>query len=218
MEPAKPPGSRPRARDAVSAVVTLLRDPDRLDQVLVLGEVVNAGSIDRILARFEDDPDGRDLLARRPSIDSQSVDFAGLAALPDGTLGCEYARFLRDHGISPDAWPPPRMTTDRATWLGQRLRQTHDILHVVTGCAPDVPGEIVLQAFTFAQTGAPSSLLIALLGSLKHRARHPGLPGRAWRAWRAGRHARFLGPVPWESLWHDRIEALRARFAIERFT
>lgn len=219
MPAAKPQAWRPRVRvrDALSAVVTLIGDPDRLDQVLVLGEAVNAGSIARILTRFEADPDGRDLLARRPSIDVRSVDFAALAALPDGTLGREYVRFLRDNAISPDAWRPPSLGDDRASWLGQRLRQTHDILHVITGCPSDVAGEIVLQAFSFAQTGAPSSLLIALLGAIKHRARYRGLGARAWRAWRAGRRAQFLGPVKWESLWQDRVETLRARFAIERF-
>jgi len=219
MESANSPAWRPRVRirDALSAVVTLIGDPDRLDQVLVLGESVNGPSIARILARFEADPDGRDLLARRPSIDVQSVDFDALGALPEGTLGREYVRFLRDNMITPDAWPPPQLDDDRASWLGQRLRQSHDLLHVLTGCPASVPGEILLQAFSFAQTGAPSSLLIALLGSVKHRVRHRGLVRRAWRAWRAGVRAHFIGPVKWESLWCDPVESLRVRFAIEQF-
>ena len=112
-------------------------------------------------------------------------------------------------------WPPPGQWEGSAAWLSHRLRQTHDILHVLTGCASDVPGEIVLQAFSFAQTGAPSCFIIALLGTLKHRARHRGLAERAFHAWRSGRRAEFIGPVRWEQLWREPVQALRARFHLE---
>lgn len=216
-DPEQPSTWRPQVHlgDALAAALALIADPGRLDQVFALNEALNAPVYAHLLARFEADPDGRDLLARRASIDTRSVDFAALGALPDGTLGREYVRFLRDNGIDPDVWPPPRLWEDRAAWLSQRLRQTHDILHVLTGCASDVPGEIVLQAFSFAQTRAPSCLMIALFGTLKHRAGHPGLAARAWHAWRVGMRAAFIGPVKWEALWQQPVQALRERFHIE---
>lgn len=213
----QPPGERPRIhlRDAAAAALALMRDPGRLDQVFALGEALNAPAFARMLAQFDADPVGRDLLARRASLDTRSIDLAVLGALPDGTLGREYVRFLRDNAIDPDVWRPPQAWEDRHSWLSHRLRQTHDILHVLTGCTSDVAGEIVLQAFSFAQTRAPSCLIIALFGTLKHRARHAGLARRAWRAWRIGRRAQFLGPVPWELLWRERVEILRERFHVE---
>jgi len=208
---------RPRVQvgDAIAALRALIADPRRLDQVFALGEALNAPAFGELLARFEADPDGRELLARRPSLDTRSVDFAALRTLPDGTLGREYIRFLRDNRIDPDVWRPPRQWEGSAAWLSHRLRQTHDILHVLTGCASDVPGEIVLQAFSFAQTRAPSCFMIALLGTLKHRAHHPGLAVRAVHAWRIGKRAEFIGPVHWEQLWREPVQALRARFHIE---
>lgn len=213
----QPPDRRPRVHlgDAVAAVLALMADPSRLDQVFALGEALNGPAFDRMLAQFEADPAGRDLLARRASLDVRSIDFAVLGALPDGTLGREYVRFLCDNAIDPDVWRPPQAWEDRHSWLSHRLRQTHDILHVLTGCASDVAGEIVLQAFTFAQLGTPSCVVIALFGTLKHCTRHPGLARRVWRAWRIGRRAQFLGTVPWELLWHERVENLRARFHVE---
>ena len=215
--PTQPPGRRPRVHlgDAVVAVLALMADPSRLDQVFALGEALNGPAFARMLAQFEADPIGRDLLARRASLDTRSIDFAVLGALPDGTLGREYVRFLRDNGIDPEVWRPPHAWEDRSSWLSHRLRQTHDILHVLTGCASDVAGEVVLQAFTFAQLRTPSCLVIALFGTLKHRTRHPGLARRVWRAWRIGRRAQFLGSVSWELLWHERVEILRARFHVE---
>lgn len=215
--PMQPPGWRPRVHlgDAVAAALALMADPSRLDQVLALGEALNAPAHARLLARFETDPDGRALLARRALLDTRSIDFAALGTLPDGTLGREYVRFLRDNGIDADVWRPPQEWEGPFSWLSHRLRQIHDILHVLTGCASDVAGEITLQAFSFAQIRSPSCLLIALLGTLKHRAHHPGLTRRAWRAWRIGEHAQFLAPVPWEVLWHERVATLRARFHVE---
>ena len=191
---------------AISALYDLARDPNRLDRVLALGEAVNFPVFQQLWNRFQNDPDGREILAERPAIDTQHVDFAALEALPDGTLGREYVRFLRANGITPDAFKPITGDVDpRAAYLAQRMRQTHDLWHVITGYTPDVPGEIQLQAFTFAQLHAPSALLITILGTLRY-----GVSVRSVRqAHRRGRQARFFGTVRWERRWTEPVADLR---------
>ena len=52
---------------------------------------------------------GRRILHGRPRITSASLDLAYLGALPDGTAGREYARWLDRDAVSPDTlacWPP----------------------------------------------------------------------------------------------------------------
>src|SRR4051794_33005262 len=84
-----------RLKAAAKALITLDRDPDRLDQVLALGEAVNLGTVAKRLERFAREGEGRRLLEERPSIDTAHVDFAALARLPEGTLGRRYVEFLR---------------------------------------------------------------------------------------------------------------------------
>ena len=70
------------------------------------------------------------------------------------------------HDPTPDVFdgPPAGVTNERAAYVIQRLRQTHDLWHVVTGYDTDPASEVALQAFTYAQLRAPGSLVLAALG------------------------------------------------------
>ena len=52
------------------------------------------------------DATGRRILRDRPRITSASLDLARLRALPDGTVGREYARWLDREAVSPDTRSP----------------------------------------------------------------------------------------------------------------
>src|SRR6185436_723803 len=97
----------------------------------------------------------------------------------------------------------------------QRIRQTHDIWHVLTGYRPDVPGEVALQAFSYAQTEAPGAALIALLGTVRWAAKAPGLARMTWDGYRRGRDAAFLAPVRWEDHWDRPLDDVRRELGIE---
>jgi ubiquinone biosynthesis protein COQ4 len=203
-----------RVRNAVRAAHGLNKDPNRLDLVLVLGESVNRRAFPRLWELFEKDPAGARVLAERPAIDSAHVDLDALSLLPDGTLGREYARFLRGNGLTLDVFKAPIGVDPRAAYLVQRIRQTHDVWHVVTGYTPDVPGEVLLQAFTFSQLKTPSSLMIAVIGTLRIvlRGRLSFFP-RLVDAFKRGARAKKMAPTYWEEHWIDSVESLRATLA-----
>lgn len=199
-----------RTRTALRSLRILARDPGRLDQVLVMAQAVNAAAIARAVDRIEGDPAGHALLVEQPRIDRAHVDYDRLRQLPDGTLGREYARFLDANGITPDAFERlPDVADPRAAYIMLRMRQTHDLWHVLTGFRPDVRGEVLLQAFTYGQTGAPSALVIALFGSARWALRWPGQRRALRDAYERGRRAGVLTTFRWEEHWETPVAALR---------
>ncbi len=200
-----------KASLAARSLGRLLRDPDDTAQVLLLGLAINAVRLPQLLARMMVAEGGLRLLTERPTLDSRTVDFVRLRALPASTLGGAYARHLDDHGLDPDLFQPPPGLPEVPRYLAQRLRQTHDIWHVLTGYAPDVAGELALQGFTFAQLRMPSSFLVATLGTAF---KAPSEARRVWDGYQRGRDAAFLPVVRFEGLWDRPLAALRQELGI----
>ncbi|MBN9168089.1 MAG: hypothetical protein BGO98_35195 [Myxococcales bacterium 68-20] len=175
---------------------------------------LNAGSVARAVTRFGATDEGRRFFAERPRIDRAHVDFDMLRRLPDGTLGREYTRFLDDNGITPDAFEElPKIGDERAAWIMLRMRQTHDLWHVLTGYAPDVRGEILLQAFTYAQIRVPSALVIAAFGSLRWMKLGRRHLADLRHAYRRGKATSFLPRFRWEEHWATPVSELRSMLA-----
>ena len=87
--------------------------------------------------------------------------------------------------------------------------------HALTGYTPSVRDEIALQAFTWAQLGAPHALLIVLGGLAAFGWRDLGLWAHVWRGYRAGKRAAFLGSVRWETRWAEPLAAVRATLHVD---
>jgi ubiquinone biosynthesis protein COQ4 len=203
--------TRERLSRAAHSLLALARDPTQLERVFEIGEALNSAALPRLLDRLErSDPEVKRLLDERPAIDTRHVDFDALAALADGSLGREYVRFLRDNGIDPDVFPKPNVADERVSYVMQRIRQTHDLWHVLTGYTPDIGGEIVLQAFTFAQLRAPSSLLITIMGVARHGHKVPAIRRRVLDGYRRGRTTKKLAAYRWEEHWADPLDKVRA--------
>jgi ubiquinone biosynthesis protein COQ4 len=192
-----------RWRRAFEALATVMADPARTDQVLVFSTYANAGTMYRRLHRFYDDPRGQRLFDEHRTIDSHTIDLDALAALPEDTFGYAYAKFLRTRGITPEIFDgtPEHVSDPRAAYVMQRMRQTHDLWHVVTGHETDPFGEIALQAFTFGQIGAPSTLVLTAAGTINFRRLRPGLGRAVIAAFRAGRAANPFVVFAWEDHW-----------------
>lgn len=203
-----------RAGVALRALGRLLADHDDTRQVLVLSLALNAPHLPKLLARFMASDDGLALMAEQPAIDSRSVDLARLRALPADTLGGAYARFLDRNHLDPDLFQAPPGLPRAFAYLAQRLRQTHDIWHVLSGYTPDVAGELPLLAFSYAQTGMPSFRLLAIVGTLRYSFHARGMARRVIDGYRRGRRAAFLGSVRWETMWDRPLADVRAELGI----
>ena len=198
---------------ALRALGAVLADPRKTDQVLVFTTYANAGSLARRIDRFYDDPRGRALFDARRAIDSHTIDLAALRALPAGTLGRAYADFMTSHGLTPDVFdgPPADVADPRAAYIMQRMRQTHDLWHVATNAETDPAGEIALQAFTFAQVGAPSSAILAAMGTLKTigKSHSAAILKDVATLLARGRRAERLNLFAWEDHWATPLVEVR---------
>jgi ubiquinone biosynthesis protein COQ4 len=198
----------------------VLNKPEDTEQVLAFLSVINSGQSNRErVAQFFANPEGEALYAEHRAIDSRTVDLDKLAALPEGTLGHAYAKFLRAHGITPEIFDgaPPGITNPRRSYVVQRLRQTHDLWHVVTGCETDPAGEIALQAFSFSQTGALGSAFLTVFGTLRRvrEQRDVGVLRDVVTLYRTGkRTGRRLPTFAWEDHWATPLAEVRAMLGL----
>jgi ubiquinone biosynthesis protein COQ4 len=206
-----------RWKRALAALRKVLANPDDTEQVLVFLGLINSGrSTSARLDRFFADPAARRLYDEHRAIDSRTVDLDALAALSEGTLGHTYAKFLRSRGLTPDVFdgPPAGVTDPRLSYVIQRMRQTHDLWHVVTGCNTDPAGEIALQAFTFAQIRAPGNALLAAAGMLRGVREKPGIVRDVITLYRTGARARRLPSFAWEDHWATPLSEVRTMLGL----
>jgi ubiquinone biosynthesis protein COQ4 len=198
------------------AGLQLLLDPNRLEKVFELDAALpdQAAVLARVVAAVRVHPDAAIALAERPRL---TIDVPALRTLPDGTFGRAVARYFDDNGLDPKAIPKLE-STDEIAWTKAHLYETHDLWHVATGFATDMPGELALQAFGAAQLpGRLTQLLLA--GGLMEAALWKPDDFRARlaaiaRGWDAGTKARPLFGVRWDRLWNDSLDAVRAKLAL----
>jgi len=189
----------PRIGKGLRALRRLRDNPDDTELALRAALLLNTGALARTLTKFESSEEGREVLAARPALDHHHVDLDALAALPGDTLGYAYAHFLKSRGLSLEVFVPPREIRDeRKRYIGQRLRQTHDLWHVITGYNTDLPGEVELQAFSFGQLRTPFAFFVALGGTLKPENQRSEILPRVLRAYWRGRKAKQLCYLGWE--------------------
>lgn len=209
-------------RRAWRALQELIANPEDTSQVFTIIESLSGNAPHRLLERFEREPSGRRLLATRPSILALLRDRAALERMPEGSLAHAYLAFLDSERITADGLVAaselgtigtPERDAD-FEFVGERMRDTHDLWHAVTGYQGDVVGETVLLAFNVAQTKNPGIALIVLAALV--RGRDPELTKLVTRAFRDGQRAAWLPAVEWESLLPLPLDEARRRLRIER--
>jgi len=98
---------------------------------------------------------------------------AELMKYPPGSLGHELGAAMIRHDYDPAFYrefygPGPHVFDSDEAYLRFRVRQMHDIVHVLTGFdMTEFPGELGMQAFNAAQTRRPFSLALVGFGFLR---------------------------------------------------
>lgn len=167
--------------------------------------------ITRSLARHAE---GRRLLAERPRMNAHAISLAAMAAYPPGSLAHAYAAYFDANGI--ELFEPPTLPVETDhDYVATRLREVHDVFHVVTGYGTDDIGELELQWFNLGNLGwGPLPFIVFAASFVMGRMKPYGGMWRVWKrayaAYRRGRRSRRLASVVWEDYWHMPVRDVQA--------
>ncbi len=193
-----------RFRDAWQALQRLRADPDDTRAVFEIIDALSGPGVDKMFQRFRRTSTGRQILEEKRDLLAVLQDREALLAMPEGSLGREYAAFTARENISPEGLVEASETGGRYESLDEdrarfsmRLRDCHDLEHVASGYGRDLRGEGALLALGLAQGWSHGIGLIVAMAYLEGDAEERRLIRAAWRR---GRRARWLSAADWEAL------------------
>jgi ubiquinone biosynthesis protein COQ4 len=144
-------------------------------------------------------------------------DMETLAQLAPDSLGYHFAEHIRVTGFDPNYYRALPIVDD-SSYILTRLRQTHDLWHLVTGLGSDVNGELGLQAFCLAQIRIPLPILLIAGGLLRTLLIAPEELGDALEqiaiGYRMGAKAKPFLAQKWEAGWDKPLSQWRAELDV----
>ena len=205
--------------NTLKSVLNLLKDPTQTESIYDVEDALlrshpqaMATSVKHMLS----DPQVAALAQERYS--ASTPDLTKLMTCPVNSLGYAFAQYISSSGFDPGFYRKIDVVDDE-TCLLFRLRQTHDIWHVVTGMSVDVPGELGLKAFELAQTRRPLAGVLIAGGFLSILLNQPEmldrLLDRIASGYRMGAKAKPLLAQKWEEHWEKPLAEWRLELGIE---
>lgn len=197
----------------IRGAIALVLDPSKTESVYDLEDGLRHRRATTLAVEFvQQQPDVAEIFRDRYLADPP--DLEQLAQLPEGSLGRAYADYLRDSGFEADFYRSLTVEDDVSYFL-LRMRQTHDIWHLVAGFHTDVPGELGLKAFELAQTRRPLSAVLLSGGVLSAVFKAPETIGPLLEqiaiGYRLGSTARPFLAQRWEEHWERSLDDWRER-------
>ena len=153
---------------------------------------------------------------------SPTPDRRYLESLPDGSLGREFERYLKENDLDANLLRESafieahRKRGEDVGYLAERGFQLHDLFHVLTGYDTTPLGEVRVVSFTVAQ--APASYPAMIIASrplqmvLYRPELLPALMDAITEGWALGRRAKPLMGVHWEEYWERPVAELREEY------
>ncbi|TCD57894.1 hypothetical protein CWE17_03605 [Synechococcus sp. BS56D] len=149
----------------LAGLASFLKNPGSLESVFAVGNSVKDGPLGKQMMRhLLEAPRFNELVEERWR--PQPIDLNVLKTLPEGSLGRIYADQLISQGITPDSLIDPSPVTTAQDYVVHRLKETHDIVHVLTGFGIDGASELGLQGFNLAQNRSPLAVMLIFGGML----------------------------------------------------
>jgi len=224
------PGRRPMRVQPLKAwrhMQRLIANKEDTEQVFQIIEALNGRSFEKNFKAFINSPEGPELLRARQYLPPLLDDHSWIEKLPEETVGRAYIAFMRREGLSAQGLVEEsekfrsraREFDDDYLWYANRLRDTHDLFHVLTGYNRDALGEASLLAFTYSQNPGRGVLFISFMGCRTIAKRAPK-EARIMDCFREGKRngamAQKITRQDIIALMHEPLEAARARLGIEK--
>lgn len=169
-DPARPvPKYRPLT--AIHHFRELLKDKEDTSHVFRIFEALPHKSFMPRVRELTLSEQGERLRAEEPYLPPILDDHETLRKLPQGSVAHAYCDFMEREGLSAaglvaeaDKLGRQRFG-DLVEWFGFRSRDTHDLMHVLTGYGRDALGEQCVLLFTHGQQPSHGHLLIGYAGA-----------------------------------------------------
>lgn len=204
----------------------LVADKEDTTQVFHIVEALDGSNLEKDFKRFMTTPEGQARFVERKELVPLLDDHEALRKLPMGSVGQHYCDFMETQGLSAqglvdeydrfgkrleDHYDPD------VAWYGNRRRDTHDLMHILTGYSRDALGEACVLSFTHSQHGGLGIYFISHMVPFEIRKEAPkGSP--VWRAVReAKKNGNAAGNIIREdimALLGENLEQARARLNI----
>lgn len=216
-------GRRLQPIRALKAFRRLVADKEDTTQVFEIMESLTGRSIPWGLRRLLRSPGGARLAYQRAELNERLNDAAWLASFAPGTVGAAYRAFMQSENLSAEGLAAQSRQVraeieapNLYAWYSRRIRDVHDVWHVLTGYGRDALGEACVVSFSHAQTRSLGFLFIGLGAANQIRRGTKSVPARraVIQAWRNGRHAKWLPAQDYEALFAEPLETARARLGI----
>ena len=157
----------------------LLKDKENTEEVFHIFESLPWKGVEPAARAYLASERGRQIRTSEAYLVPILDDHAALRLMPAGSVAQAYCDFMEREGLSAqglidefDKFSANRPKfDDQLEWYFRRLRDTHDLLHVLTGYGRDALGEACVLAFTYSQQPAPANLFISYLAGLNMRKR-----------------------------------------------
>ncbi|MGV8928129.1 MAG: Coq4 family protein [Brevundimonas sp.] len=214
---------RLRPLAALKAFRCLIRDKEDTAQVFRIMQALSGGSVSRGYRRMLATVEGGRQAFLREELAFKLDDPVWLARFEPGTVGAAYREFREARGFTADGLAevereviPFIDAPHPIVWYSRRLRDVHDIWHVLTGYGTDALGEACVVSFSYGQT---RNLGFAFIGwgaarEIQREARSVPARRAVWQAYRNGKAARWLPGLDYEALFEQPLEVARARLGI----
>ncbi|CAL1691881.1 hypothetical protein MMB232_02036 [Brevundimonas subvibrioides] len=208
---------------AFRAFRKLIRDKEDTAQVFEIMKALSGRSQARGYGRMLRTMEGGRQAFLRDELAHRLDDPVWLAQFADGTVGAEYRAFREARGFTADGLAaverevvPFIDAPHPIVWYSRRLRDIHDIWHVLTGYGTDALGEACVVSFSYGQTRNLGFAFIGYGAAREIQRENRAIPARraVLQAWRNGRAARWLPGLDYEALFREPLDAARSRLKI----
>ncbi len=174
---------------------------------------------------FIKSPEGRRFLQEETDIPAMLDDHARWDDCSENSVAKRYIAFMKREGLSARGlveeshkWAPPEARpNDLTEWYFNRLRDTHDLFHVLTGYGRDALGEASLLGFSYSQNYNRGVLFIAYAAARqikKMSGTSAPLFSSVREGQRLGKVAARISHQDIEALMREDIDEARARLNI----
>ncbi len=205
----------------------LVSNKEDTEQVFHISECLPSKAFFEQAKAFCASEKGRALMESEPYLPSLLDDHETLLKLPEGSVAHAYVAFMRREGLTAAGLVEESERVrrpqygDQLQWYAHRTRDTHDLVHVLTGYGRDALGEQCALGFSYGQDRGWTALFLAWAGALEIRRRvkiDAPVFKAVGEAQRMGTAAQRIIEQDVRALLAEPLEAARARLGIKPTT